>query len=699
MLINAILLTEIYKNHYTIVRDHMRRHNGDKPFSCNYCSYRARRKCNVYQHKQRNHKAEFQEEKRRKEECKDEVESKCVVQIPSNLPSETLPKKPRTFEVVHENEGSAARTELSYDNVRQVLGDLYLTSVEIGDYLVVMSAVEDATINGEPYLALQLWLDMKSGKVIQRIWGRTVARATVADINHFKNVCSKHFCDPPCLGCPFKEDELAQKRQGFVVCQTPVLRKISLRCQKVVQVSDGRAEAELQACKNCLKLTAPRETETAILKEEHYINVKQENEGPHQKVVSEQDYYSAEDLDTMIHNDGAILESPTVLPHSREPMSQMPLSSSSKLSEGMPHIRNHACDECEKTFSNIENLEDHKNYVHSSPKAKRSRKKVVREVGPLGMKCELCRKVLNCESYPSHMKRMHGETQNFTGNCFWCGETVSVIGLKLHAKKHHFWGRFSCKECSFKGNFARDLAGHIEDVHRGEALNAVCPQCKKERPVSDIENHYKECVVEWKRQLKKRPKCCETCGKVVRERHYRNHVRKHLREQAEKGDTSIDTANLYFHCDKCERKFTQKNALRLHVLQFHDESYKLPCPSCGLVFDTKTKLNEHERAAHSTDEKYQCKVCGKRYGNTNSLKAHVSTHDDCRFQCKYCPRKLKTALNLKFHERYHTGEKPFTCSVCGNGYVSKVKLQQHQAGVHKIAGPQGRVTGWKRKKK
>ena len=83
----------------------------------------------------------------------------------------------------------------------------------------------------------------------------------------------------------------------------------------------------------------------------------------------------------------------------------------------------------------------------------------------------------------------------------------------------------------------------------------------------------------------------------------------------------------------------------------------------------------------------------------HGLKNHKQTHEDSVFQCKYCPKKLKNAKNLKFHERYHTGEKPFTCSICGNGYVSKGKLQQHQSGVHKITGPQGRAPGWKRSKK
>ena len=676
---------------------------------------------------------------------KDEVDSKCPGQILSKLPSEKVPDKERTSEdneSMNEN-GTSVKTELSYDNVMRVLEELYLTSVELGDYLVVMSAIEDTTIDGEPYIALQLWLNMKSGKVIKRIWGQTVAHTTVADINHFKDVCSKHFCDPPCLGYLVKEDELGQKMQGFVISQTPVLRKISMRCQKVV-VNDSRAE--LQACKNCLKLMNQEswEEDTTNLQESD-IKLKQENKGPQQKEFYKQGHKapeSEEDLDSMIHNNEDSFESKTSLLHGQEcqePMLQMP-----SFSEGMLHIENEhhpendlTCHECGKTFSRIQNLEEHKKYVHShkgticskcgktfnnSPRNLRMHwrkfhsnselpkyikdllllgyKKNMREVGPLDVKCEFCGAIRTGGSFQAHLKRAHGVTETCKRNCFWCGVTLSVHHLRGHARRYHFWGDFSCKvsKCNFRGNFAADLTGHINDSHKGEA-DAECPLCKKGCPVNDIENHYRECVGKWKL---KRHRCCETCGKeFTNPKSYQLHKLKHLREQAEMGDASIDKANFYFHCDKCDKRFVSEKGLKGHVRKFHEarsKDSKFPCPSCGLVFNEKVKLNEHERVVHSTDEKYQCKECGKRCRSTFALKIHRRKHEDRQFQCKYCSKKMATAKSLEFHERYHTGEKPFVCSICGSGFVAKGKLQQHERGVHKIAGPRGGATGWKRSK-
>ena len=45
---------------------------------------------------------------------------------------------------------------------------LSLNSVAVGDYFVVMGGEADTTICGEPYLALQLWLNMSSGDYMGR---------------------------------------------------------------------------------------------------------------------------------------------------------------------------------------------------------------------------------------------------------------------------------------------------------------------------------------------------------------------------------------------------------------------------------------------------------------------------------------------------------------------------------------------------
>ena len=61
-------------------------------------------------------------------------------------------------------QGDPMVLEFNHQEVLYALKALSLNSVSFGDYIVVMNGVVDVTICGEPYLALQLWLNMTSGK-------------------------------------------------------------------------------------------------------------------------------------------------------------------------------------------------------------------------------------------------------------------------------------------------------------------------------------------------------------------------------------------------------------------------------------------------------------------------------------------------------------------------------------------------------
>ena len=56
----------------------------------------------------------------------------------------------------------------NHEEIFHAVKRLSLNSVAVGNYIVVMSGEADTTICGEPYLALQLWLNMSSGDYMGR---------------------------------------------------------------------------------------------------------------------------------------------------------------------------------------------------------------------------------------------------------------------------------------------------------------------------------------------------------------------------------------------------------------------------------------------------------------------------------------------------------------------------------------------------
>ena len=105
--------------------------------------------------------------------------------------------------------------EFSLDEVKAILTSLSLTSVTMGDYLVVTRSEFDLIISGEPYIGLVLLLDLKTGKCLFRIWNQTVTTDVISTTNEFSEVCELHFGQGrPCLGCPEGENDKLEFEEG-----------------------------------------------------------------------------------------------------------------------------------------------------------------------------------------------------------------------------------------------------------------------------------------------------------------------------------------------------------------------------------------------------------------------------------------------------------------------------------------------------
>lgn len=206
--------------------------------------------------------------------------------------------------------------------------------------------------------------------------------------------------------------------------------------------------------------------------------------------------------------------------------------------------------------------------------------------------------------------------------------------IRVHAPKKH-----SCSICNKKFASISLLENHKKLSH----CTVVCSTCGRTfhnlhtLKMHEIGHHFQ--IV------------CEDCGRVYKSQTtYKKHIDLNICGQI----TRASPANAQFTCDYCNKKYTQKVSLRVHI-QYEHCNYK------GHV----------------------CKWCKKSFYAQSRLKAHIVKHtQEKNFPCITCGGRFISKESLLYHTRIHTGERPYKCDFCDNRFLSASRKSQHMKQRH-----------------
>lgn len=275
--------------------------------------------------------------------------------------------------------------------------------------------------------------------------------------------------------------------------------------------------------------------------------------------------------------------------------------------------------------------------------------------------------------------------------------------LVLHMKVH----RFMCLYCSKWYMKKKRLRQHIVEKH-------CLPLEKKENICTQEDFYCRDCDLKFESKYSykihfrmyhrsvyvcQKPFCGKTCiGREMYDIHRKAHQFSaciHCGKVVKDIYSHMLTHFKMYRCDLCTKDFSYPKDLRRHML-IHLKIKPFACSECGKKYRQRYDLIDHIKV-HTQEKPFRCDICGESFSKSKSLRRHNQKEHQTKpenipsadvssqsseFKCPQCPRSLKSLESLKTHALTHSESKPYSCSLCVKGFVTKGAYTRHTRVFH-----------------
>ncbi|OWR48740.1 zinc finger protein 135 [Danaus plexippus plexippus] len=135
-----------------------------------------------------------------------------------------------------------------------------------------------------------------------------------------------------------------------------------------------------------------------------------------------------------------------------------------------------------------------------------------------------------------------------------------------------------------------------------------------------------------------------------------------------------------FECQICKKSFISMQKMLNHRHRQHQKKSVFICDMCHKEFLHKNSLLKHIGWHMGINKRFICEICGYSFHDKTNLNVHLqAVHQKLKlYTCTLCPKKFAANKNLKIHFRLHSGERPYKCDVCDEGFICSTYLVKHK---------------------